>query len=109
VLTVRDSNPGGMLKTTVSKTAADESTGGITLLIRPPKLPRQLVLHMGYVEDAFEVRTKHGKRCISARPGWAGEKSGFFSILQKTARPCVEHRGCHPTGVGSSNPSVAQG
>jgi len=55
----------------------------------PPthKLPRQLVLHMGYVEDAFEVRTKHGKRCVSARPGWAGEKSGFFSILQKNGPP----------------------
>jgi hypothetical protein len=36
VLTVRDSNSGGMLKTTVSKTAADESTGGVTLLTRPP-------------------------------------------------------------------------
>jgi hypothetical protein len=36
---------------------------------------------MGYVEDAFEVRTKHGKRRVSARRGWAGEKGGFFSIL----------------------------
>ena len=46
-----------------------------------PKLPRQLVLRVGYVEDAFEPRTKHGKRRVSARRGWAGEKSGFLSIL----------------------------
>ena len=31
----------------------------------------------------------------------------FFSILQKTARPCVEHRTCHPNRVTFSNPSVA--
>lgn len=43
MLTVRDSNPGGMLKTTVSKAAADESTGGVA---------------PGYVEDAFKARTK---------------------------------------------------
>ena len=43
MLTVRDSNPGGILKTTVSKTAAAESTGGVT---------------PGYVEDAFKARTK---------------------------------------------------
>jgi hypothetical protein len=46
-----------------------------------PKLPRQLVLRVGYVEDAFEARTTHGKRRVSARQGWAGEKSDFFSIL----------------------------
>jgi hypothetical protein len=46
-----------------------------------PKLPRQLVLQVGYVEDAFEVRTTHEERRVSARRGRAGEKSGFFSIL----------------------------
>jgi hypothetical protein len=46
-----------------------------------PKLPRQLVLRVGYVEDAFEARTTHGKRRVSARRGRAGEKSDFFSIL----------------------------
>jgi hypothetical protein len=35
---------------------------------------------MGYVEDAFEARTKHVKRLVSAIRGWAGEKGGFFSI-----------------------------
>ncbi len=43
MLRVRDSNAGGMLKTTVSKAAADESTGGVA---------------PGYVEDAFKARTK---------------------------------------------------
>ena len=49
-----------------SKAATEESTGGVAF---------------GYVEDAFEARTKHGKRRVSARRGWAGEKSDFFSIL----------------------------
>ena len=34
-----------------------------------------------YVEDFDELRTKHGKRSVSARRGWAGEKGDFFSIL----------------------------
>jgi hypothetical protein len=50
------------------------------------KLPRQLDLQVGYVEDLSDARTTHGKRRVSARLGWAGEKSGFFSIL-------LEHRG----------------
>jgi len=38
------------------------------------------------------------------------EAGGIFQPPdKKTARPCVEHRGCHPTEVASSNPSVAQG
>ena len=49
----RDSNPGGMLKTTVIKAAADESTVGVA---------------PGYVEDAFKARTK---------------LAGVFSIRQK--------------------------
>lgn len=36
---------------------------------------------MGYVENAFEVRTKDGKRRVLARRGWAGEKGGFGEIL----------------------------
>ena len=35
----------------------------------------------GYVEDFDEPRTKHGKRCVSARRSWAGKKGDFFSIL----------------------------
>jgi len=46
-----------MLKKAVSKAAADESTGGVTLLTHP-KLPRQLVLRVGYAEHACEARTK---------------------------------------------------
>ena len=33
-----------------------------------------------YVEPLSEARTPHGKRRVSARRGWAGEKSDFFSI-----------------------------
>jgi hypothetical protein len=49
---------------------------------------------LGYVEGLNDARTK---------------LAGFFSILLKTARPCVEHRDCHPNRVTFSNPSVAQG
>ncbi len=45
-----------------------------------PKLPRQLVLRVGYVEGLNDARTKHGKRRVLARRGRAGEKSGCFSI-----------------------------
>ena len=38
-----------------------------------PKLPRQLVLQVGYVEEAFEGRTLPGERRVSARLGWVGE------------------------------------
>ena len=37
---------------------------------------------MGYVEDAFEGRAPPGRRRVSARLGWAGENSEFFSFLQ---------------------------
>ena len=46
-----------------------------------PKLPRQLVSRVGYVEDFNEPRTLHGKRRVSARRGRAGEESDFFSTL----------------------------
>jgi hypothetical protein len=36
---------------------------------------------LGYVEDFDEPRTTRGKERVSARRGWAGEESGFFSIL----------------------------
>ncbi len=44
-------------------------------------LPRQLVLRVGCVEDAFEARTPLGERCVLARRGWASENSDFFSSL----------------------------
>jgi hypothetical protein len=34
-----------------------------------------------YVKALSEARTLHGKRRVSARPGWAGEKIDFFNIL----------------------------
>jgi hypothetical protein len=49
-----------MLKKAVSKAAADESTEGVAFHTQP-KLPRQLGLRVGYVEDAFEARTTQGK------------------------------------------------
>ena len=36
---------------------------------------------MRYVESLSDARTKYGKRPVSARRGWVGEKSDFFSIL----------------------------
>jgi len=80
-LAPKENAPTGCSKSPSSKAAADESTGGIILLTHP-KLPRQLASQVGYVEDAFEGRrTPHGKKRVSARWGWAGEKCGFFSIL----------------------------
>ncbi len=39
------------------KAATDESAGGVAFSPAHPKLLRQLVLQVGYVEDAFEART----------------------------------------------------
>jgi hypothetical protein len=38
----------------------------------------KLLLSVGSLNNA---RTPHGKRRVSARRGWAGEKSDFFSLL----------------------------
>ena len=41
---------------------------------------------MGYVEDAFEARTKYGKRRVLARRGRVGETDGFGDIrLEESA------------------------
>jgi len=45
-----------------------------------PELPRQLSPRVGYVEDAFEPRTKPRKMRVSARMGWVGVNVAFFSI-----------------------------
>ena len=34
-----------------------------------------------YVKGLSDARTQHGEERVSAREGWAGEKSAFFSIL----------------------------
>jgi hypothetical protein len=46
----------------------------------PPVFPifERLLLN---VEDLNDARTLHGNRRVSARLGWAGKKSDFFSIL----------------------------
>ena len=48
-----------------SKATTVESTGGLAFLTRPPKLPRQLALRAGYVEDAFEAKTTLTDLCRS--------------------------------------------
>ena len=37
-----------------------------------PELSEQLISRVGYVEDAFEVRTLQGEGCVPARPGPGG-------------------------------------
>jgi hypothetical protein len=69
-----------MLKSLFSEAAADGSTGGVIFSPVHPK-PLASSVPMGYVEDAFEAGTTHGKRRVLAHLGWVGEKSGFFSIL----------------------------
>jgi hypothetical protein len=36
-----------------------------------------------YVEPLSDARTTQGKRRVSARRGWAGEKIDFFSFLRR--------------------------
>jgi hypothetical protein len=45
-----------LLKSPSSKAAVDESTGGVFFSPAHPKLPRQLVLREGYVEDTFKAK-----------------------------------------------------
>ena len=42
-----------------------------------------------YVEPLREVRTPLGEKRVSARGGWAGEKSDFFSILLVLTAPAT--------------------
>jgi len=70
-----------MLKKSVQQGRSERRPEASLFSPARPKLPRQLVLQVGYVEDLNDARTTHGKRRVSARLGRAGEKSGFFSIL----------------------------
>ncbi len=71
-----------LVKTVIQQGRRQVKTGGVTFLTRPtPELPRQLVSRVGYVEDFDEPRTMHGKRRVSARRGWAGEKDAVFTSL----------------------------
>jgi hypothetical protein len=69
-----------MLKRPSNKATADERTGGVTVLTHP-KLPRQLVLRVGYVDNAFEGENDAWEKARLSALGRAGEKSDFFSIL----------------------------
>jgi hypothetical protein len=60
-----------------------------------PELPRQLVPRVGYVEHFDEPRTLHGKKRVSARWGWAGEKSDFFSSLPRLGKSIRERGHMH--------------
>ena len=62
-----------------SKAAASEGPRR-NFLTRPPNCYCSS-LPMGYVEGLNDARTKHGKKRVLARLGWAGETSDFFSIL----------------------------
>ena len=45
------------------------------------------------VENFDEPRTKHGKRRVAARRGWAGEKSDFFNRLLSALEAGLQKRG----------------
>jgi hypothetical protein len=62
---------------------------------RPQPKNRPQAYPLGYIEDLFEVRTKHGKRRVSARLGRAGEKGDFFSILLEDSAVTVPHLSRH--------------
>jgi hypothetical protein len=57
-------------KKTIQQGRSERRTGGVVFLTRPPKLPRQLVLHVGYVEDLSDARTMLGEKRVSARGEW---------------------------------------
>ena len=63
--------------------------------LRParPQRVRTRGVPLGYVEVLNDARTPHGKRRVSPRRGWAGEKSDFFSVL------LFRHEDQHPWGA----------
>ena len=48
---------------------------------KSPSCASDLREFLQYVEGLNDARTMHGKRRVSARRGWAGEKGDFFSTL----------------------------
>jgi hypothetical protein len=54
---------------------------GVAFLTRPPRAANAALSRWATLRILNDARTKHGKRRVSARLGWAGEKSGFFSFL----------------------------
>ena len=81
VLEVRGVQHAGCSKRPFSKAAGEREPEAQHFSPAHPKLPRQLVLQMGYVEHSCEPRTKLEEKRVSARGGLAGKKGDFFSIL----------------------------
>ena len=79
VLEVRGVQHAGCSKRPFSKAAGEREPEAQPFSPAHPKLPRQLVLRVGYVEDAFEARTMPGnsrglgKEAVLAASGRAGE------------------------------------
>ena len=65
-----------MLKKAVSKAAAVESPGGVPVLTHPPRAAKTALSPSGYVEEAFEVRTPHGKS--------ASRRAGVGRVIRAT-------------------------
>ncbi len=89
------------------------SCGPFALIIdlgerNPPVLPTSEKLLLN-VEGLNDARTPHGKRRVSARRGWAGEKSDFFSLLlfrhedQHPWRAFFDHVGETPGGTAGGD------
>jgi hypothetical protein len=78
-----------MLKKAVQQ-GRSERRAETNFLTRPtPSCRNSSFPEWGYVEGLSDARTTYGKRRVSARQGWAGETSDFFSILleKQTGHP----------------------
>jgi hypothetical protein len=85
---------GRMLKNFVQQGRSERRGEEVQTALRVGRSPLKWILANGkaptvlptseellHVEPLSDVRTPYGKGRVSARRGWAGEKSGFFSIL----------------------------
>ena len=84
-----------MLKKAVQQGRSERRGEEVQTALRVGRSPLQWILANGKAPTAFptseklllsveplsDARMPHGKRRVSARRGWAGEKSDFFSIL----------------------------
>ena len=73
--------PAGCSKWPSSKAAGSSATEAYFFFARPPRAARTALSPGGTLQGDGRLRTPHGKGRVSARRGWAGEKSDFFSIL----------------------------
>ena len=77
----------GCSKRPFSKAAASEGRTPLGPFTRCDELANEALWRpdgeaASSVEGPNDARTKHGKRRVLARRGWAGEKDDFFSSLQ---------------------------